>query len=46
MAIDLVVEVKRDRSGWRGVNCVLEVGDCDDRSRRFETKEIYRRQAA
>jgi pilus assembly protein CpaF len=46
MAIDLVVEVKRDRKGWRGVNCVLEVGDYDDRSRQFETREVYRRSAA
>jgi pilus assembly protein CpaF len=45
-AIDLVVEVKRTPDGWRGVNCVLEVGDYDDRSRRFETTEVYRRQAA
>jgi pilus assembly protein CpaF len=45
-AIDLVVEVKRTADGWRGVNCVLEVGDYDDRSRKFETKEIYRRLAA
>ena len=46
MAIDLVVEVKRDRNGWRGVNSVLEVGDYDDRSRKFETREVYRRPAA
>jgi pilus assembly protein CpaF len=46
MAIDLVVEVKRERSGWRGVNCVLEVGDYDERNRKFETTELYRRQAA
>jgi pilus assembly protein CpaF len=44
-AIDLVIEVVR-KDGWRGVNCVLEVGDYDDRSRRFETHEVYRRQAA
>lgn len=44
-AIDLVVEVKRV-NGWRGVSCVLEVGEYDDRSRKFETKEVYRRQAA
>ena len=46
MAIDLVVEVKRDREGWRGVHSVLAVGDYDDRSRKFETQEVYRRQAA
>ena len=46
MAIDVVVEVKRDRCGWRGVNCVLTVGDYDDRSRKFETTEVYRRAAA
>jgi pilus assembly protein CpaF len=45
-AIDLVIEVKRAPDGWRGVNCVLEVGDYDDRSRKFETTEVYRRQAA
>jgi pilus assembly protein CpaF len=45
-AIDLVIEVKRDEDGWRGVNCVLEVGDYDDRSRKFETQEVYRRLAA
>jgi len=45
-AIDLVIEVKRSADGWRGVNCVLEVGDYDDRSRRFETTEVYRRPAA
>jgi pilus assembly protein CpaF len=45
-AIDLVIEVKRNADGWRGVNCVLEVGDYDDRSRKFETKEVYRRVAA
>jgi pilus assembly protein CpaF len=45
-AIDLVIEVKRAADGWRGVNCVLEVGDYDDRSRKFETKEVYRRVAA
>ena len=44
-AIDLVIEVVR-KDGWRGVNCVLEVGDYDDRSRKFETREVYRRQAA
>lgn len=42
MAIDLVVEVRRDRSGWRGVNRVLEVGGYDDRSRKFEANEVYR----
>jgi pilus assembly protein CpaF len=45
-AIDLVIEVKRSADGWRGVNCVLEVGDYDDRSRKFETTELYRRNAA
>jgi pilus assembly protein CpaF len=45
-AIDLVIEVKRSADGWRGVNCVLEVGDYDDRSRKFETTEVYRRSAA
>ena len=45
-AIDLVIEVKRAADGWRGVNCVLEVGDYNDRSRKFETKEVYRRVAA
>jgi len=44
-AIDLVVEVKR-ASGWRGVNSVLAVGEYDDRSRKFETQELYRRLAA
>jgi len=44
-AIDLVVEVKRSPNGWRGVNRVVEVGDYDDRSRKFETREMYRRQA-
>lgn len=45
-AIDLVIEVKRTPDGWRGVNRVLEVGDYDDRSRKFETREVYRREAA
>ena len=45
-AIDLVVEVKRSWDGWRGVNCVLEVGDYNDRRREFEKKEVYRRPAA
>jgi pilus assembly protein CpaF len=45
-AIDLVIEVKRGLDGWRGVNCVLEVCDYDNRSRQFETNEIYRRVAA
>jgi pilus assembly protein CpaF len=45
-AIDLVVEVARTENGWRGVNCILEVGDYDDRLRKFETREVYRRQAA
>ena len=45
-AIDLVVEVKRTTSGWRGVNRVLEVGDYDDRSRKFETQEVYRQVSA
>jgi len=45
-AIDMVVEVKRDMDGWRGVSCVLEVGNYDDRLRQFETKEVYRRQEA
>ncbi len=45
-AIDLVIEVKRSADGWRGVNCVLGVGDYDDRSRKFETTELYRRSAA
>lgn len=44
-AIDLVIEAKRTPDGWRGVNCVLEVGDYDDRSRKFETREVYRREA-
>ena len=44
-AIDMVVEVKRCADGWRGVNCVLEVGDYDERSRKFETREVYRREA-
>lgn len=42
-AIDLVIEVKRSADGWRGVNCVLEVGDYDERIRKFETQEVYRR---
>jgi pilus assembly protein CpaF len=45
-AIDLVIEVKRGLDGWRGVTYVLEVCDYDDRSREFETKEIYRRLTA
>jgi pilus assembly protein CpaF len=45
-AIDLVVEVTRTADGWRGVNCVLEVGDYDERSRKFESQEVYRRIAA
>jgi pilus assembly protein CpaF len=45
-AIDLVVEVIRADNGWRGVNCVLAVGEYDDRSRKFETQEVYRRLAA
>jgi pilus assembly protein CpaF len=45
-AIDLVIEVKRTVDGWRGVNCVLEVGGYDERSRKFETSEVYHRQAA
>jgi pilus assembly protein CpaF len=45
-AIDLVVEVIRADDGWRGVNCVLAVGEYDDRSRKFETQEVYRRLAA
>ncbi len=44
-AIDLVIEVRRS-DGWRGVSCVLEVGDYDDRSRQFQTKDVYRRAAA
>ena len=44
-AIDLVVEVKR-ASGWRGISCVLAVGDYDERSRKFQTEEVYRRIAA
>lgn len=44
-AIDVVVEVKRSSDGWRGVSRVLEVGDYDDRSRTFTTKEVYRRAA-
>jgi pilus assembly protein CpaF len=42
-AIDLVIEVNRAPDGWRGVNCVLEVDDYDERSRQFQTKEVYRR---
>lgn len=45
-AIDLVIEVKRSLDGWRGVSSVLEVGDYDDRTRKFETQEVYNRQAA
>jgi pilus assembly protein CpaF len=45
-AINLVVEVTRSTDGWRGVNCVLQVGGYDERSRKFETEEIYRRRAA
>jgi pilus assembly protein CpaF len=45
-AIDIVVEVKRSVDGWRGVNCVLEVTDYDERGRNFETQELYRRSAA
>jgi pilus assembly protein CpaF len=44
-AIDLVVEVKR-ASGWRGVSCILAVGEYDAKSRKFETEEVYRRLAA
>jgi pilus assembly protein CpaF len=44
-AIDLVVEVKR-LSGWRGVSCILTVGEYDDKTRKFETQEVYRRLAA
>ena len=44
-AIDLVVEVKRAK-GWRGVSCVLAVGEYDERARRFDTTELYRRHAA
>jgi pilus assembly protein CpaF len=43
-AIDLVIEVERSIDGWRGVNCILEVVDYDERARRFETKEVYHRQ--
>jgi pilus assembly protein CpaF len=42
-AIDVVIEVKRSLDGWRGVNCVLEVGGYNDRLRQFETNEVYRR---
>jgi pilus assembly protein CpaF len=42
-AIDLVIEVQRALDGWRGVNCVLEVSDYDERRRQFQTKEVYRR---
>jgi pilus assembly protein CpaF len=42
-AIDLVVEVKRGADGWRGVNCVLEVGGYHERSREFRATEVYRR---
>jgi Flp pilus assembly CpaF family ATPase len=42
-AIDLVIEIKRASDGWRGVNSVLEVFDYDERSRQFQTKEVYRR---
>jgi pilus assembly protein CpaF len=42
-AIDLVVEVKRSADGWRGVNCVLEVDAYNERTREFETREVYRR---
>ena len=44
-AIDLVIEVKRAVDGWRGVQRVLEVGGYDDRSRTFETREVYGRAA-
>jgi pilus assembly protein CpaF len=42
-AIDMVVEVRKTRDGWRGVNAIYGVGDYDDRSRKFETEEVYRR---
>jgi len=45
-AINLVVEVTRAVDGWRGVNRVLQVGGYDERSRKFETAELYRRMAA
>ncbi len=45
-AIDLVIEVKRTPEGWRGVSCLVAVGDYNDRSRQFETTEVYRRPAA
>jgi pilus assembly protein CpaF len=45
-AINLVVEVTRAVDGWRGVNRVLQVGGYDERSRKFETTELYRRMAA
>jgi pilus assembly protein CpaF len=45
-AINLVVEVTRSADGWRGVNRVLQVGGYDERSRKFETEELYRRMAA
>ncbi len=40
-AIDLVVENGRESDGWRGVKRVLQVGDYDERSRKFETTELY-----
>ena len=45
-AIDVVVEVIRTAEGWRGVQSVLEVGEYDDRTRKFETREAYSRRAA
>ena len=44
-AINVVVEVKRDRSGWRGVNQIFAVGEYDDRSRTFDAEPVYRRNA-
>lgn len=40
-AIDLVVETKRQK-GWRGVNSILAVHTYNERTRLFETTEVYR----
>jgi pilus assembly protein CpaF len=44
-AIDMVIEVARKPDGWRGIHCVLEVQDYDDRTSTFTTTERYRRSA-
>jgi pilus assembly protein CpaF len=45
-AINVVIEAKRTKDGWRGIDRIIEMDEYDDRRRKFLTRDLYVRSAA